>query len=70
MRRVIYWYPFGTDLKDKTKQKATKSRETKEADLTPDGRRATATAETVEPITSGFFFSVFYHPHIPRTKAK
>lgn len=24
MRRVIYWYPFGTDLKDKTKQKATK----------------------------------------------
>lgn len=42
MRRVIYWYPFGTDLKDKTKQKATKSRETKEADLTPDGRRAAA----------------------------
>ena len=40
MRRVIYCYPFGTDLKDKTKQKATKSRETKEADLTPDGRRA------------------------------
>lgn len=40
MRRVIYWYPFGTDLKDKTKQKATKSQETKEADLTPDGRRA------------------------------
>ena len=24
MRRVIYWYPFGADLKDKTKQKATK----------------------------------------------
>ena len=40
MRRAVYWYPFGTDLKDKTKQKATKSRETKEADLTPDGRRA------------------------------
>ena len=40
MWRVIYWYPFGTDLKDKTKQKATKSRETKEADLTTDGRRA------------------------------
>lgn len=40
MRRVIYWYPFGTDLKDKTKHKATKSQETKEADLTPDGRRA------------------------------
>ena len=39
MRRAVYWYPFGTDLKDKTKQKATKSRETKEADLTPDGRR-------------------------------
>ena len=24
MRRAVYWYPFGTDLKDKTKQKATK----------------------------------------------
>ena len=26
--------------------------------------------QPVEPITSGFFYSVFYHPHIPRTKAK
>lgn len=24
MRRAVYRYPFGTDLKDKTKQKATK----------------------------------------------
>lgn len=56
MRRVIYWYPFGTDLKDKTKQKATKSRETKEADLTPDGRRAPRPAphplQLPTPVTS------------------